>query len=394
MDTRSTRTKKLYYDDSHLQQFEAQVLSCEGQEGRYAVILDKTAFFPEGGGQEADTGWLGEAVVSDVQIVDGQIVHYTDASFEPGSTVTGRLDWEARLRKMQNHSGEHVVCGLAHRIYGCDNVGFHLGSQDVTLDLDCELSRGQIRELELLANRVVAENVAITAECLSEEELQGLEYRSKLELTEDVRIVTIEGYDRCACCAPHVSRTGEIGMIKLLDFMRHKGGVRIHLQCGLDALDDYNEKYDNVAKISALLSAPQERTAEYVERFLGETQQLKQRIYELGRRIIELRLQSVQETPGNICFFEQDMNADGLRALVNGAAEKCGGICAAFSGDDEAGYTYIMGSGSVPLRAKAKEINAALCGKGGGTDAMIQGTVRAARNEIEEYLGVGQCMGR
>ncbi len=383
-----SKTEKLYYIDSHMRSFEAKVLSCEAQGDRFAIILDRTAFFPEGGGQVSDTGRLGEANVLDVQMVGGEIIHYTDAPVAENTAVTGELDWESRFRKMQNHSGEHVVCGLVHRMYGYDNVGFHLGSQDVTLDLNGELDREQIREIELLANRVVAENVDITAECLSDEQLVGLEYRSKLELTEDVRIVTIEGYDRCACCAPHVSKTGEIGMIKLLDFMRYKGGVRIHLQCGLDALEDYNEKYDNVAKISALLSAPQERTAEYVERTLAEIQQYKQRICELNRQIIELKLRGIEETKGNRCFIEQDLGADELRAMVNSAVEKTGGICAAFSGNDESGYNYVIGSRSVPLRSKAKEINSALSGKGGGTDAMIQGSVKASAAQIKAFFEV------
>jgi len=386
MNIGSSATEKLYYVDSHICTFEAKVLSCEQQDDRYAVVLDRTAFFPEGGGQVSDTGRLGGANVTDVQMIDGEIVHYTDAPVAAGETVSGELDWELRFRKMQNHSGEHVVCGLVHRMYGYDNVGFHLGSQDVTLDLNGELDLEQIREIELLANRVVAENVAITAECLSDEQLIGLEYRSKLELTEDVRIVTIEGYDRCACCAPHVSRTGEIGMIKLLDFMRYKGGVRIHMQCGLDALDDYNDKYDNVARISALLSAPQERTAEYVENMLAEVQRYKQKIYELNRQIIEIKLGTLQSVEGNLCIFEQGFGIEELRAMVNGAVDKCTGICAVFSGDDENGYSYVMGSRTIALRSRAKEINSALHGKGGGTDVMIQGSVKATKEEIERYF--------
>ncbi len=384
---KKSQTERLYYKDSHMREFEARVMSCIKSAERFAVVLDKTAFFPEGGGQPADTGKIGSVAVLDVQTVGSELVHYTDKPLESGETYHCVLDWDQRFRRMQNHTGEHIVCGIAHRLYGYDNVGFHIGSQDVTLDLDGELTKEQIRELELLANRIVAENVAVTADFPSAEEIEHMEYRSKLELTEDVRIVTVENVDRCACCAPHVSRTGEIGMIKLLDFMRYKGGMRIHLQCGLDAVEDYNEKYDNILRISALLSAPQEKTAEYVERTLAELQSCKQTIHELNRRLVELKLHNVQPTEGNICFFEPTFGADELRAMVNGGAELCGGICAAFSGDDENGYIYIMGSRSVPLRAEAKKINAALNGKGGGMDAMIQGSVKATRAEIEKYFG-------
>ena len=379
-------TEKLYYSDSSIKSFEAKVISCSEENGRYAVILDKTAFFPEGGGQFADTGALNDCVVSDVQIVDGEIIHYTDKPLEAGEPVRGELDWEQRFRRMQNHTGEHIVCGIANKMYGYDNVGFHLGTHDVTLDLNGELTREQIREIEILANKVVGENVPVTVEFPSQAELEKMEYRSKLELTEDVRIVTIQGYDRCACCAPHVSRTGEIGMIKLLDFMRYKGGVRIHMQCGLDAVDDFNTKYDNIAKISELLSIPQEKTADAVMRVLGEIQNLKQNIYELNKQLVDLKLSGIEQTDGNLCFFEPTFGADELRSMVNGAMSKCGGVCAAFSGDDISGYSYVMGSIKVPLRDAAKLINMQLSGKGGGTDRMIQGRVGAGRSEITEFF--------
>lgn len=379
-------TEKLYYKDSFIKSFEAEVVSCREENGRYAVVISKTAFFPEGGGQFADAGMLGECNVLDVQIVDGEIIHYLDKPLEIGQIVKGELDWETRFRRMQNHTGEHIVCGIAHRMYGYDNVGFHLGTHDVTLDLNGELTREQIREIEILANKVVGENVPVTVDFPSADELDKIEYRSKLELTEDVRIVTIQGYDRCACCAPHVKNTGEIGMIKLLDFMRHKGGVRIHMQCGLDAVDDFNVKYDNIAKISELLSVPQEKTADAVVRVLGEIQNLKQTIYELNQQLVALKLEEIKSTEGNMCFFEPTFGADELRALVNGAVPLCGGVCAAFSGDDSSGYSYIMGSANVPLRSVSKLINTNLSGKGGGTDQMIQGRVSASRKEIVEFF--------
>lgn len=379
-------TEKLYYSDSNIKKFEAKVLSCSEENGKFAIVLDKTAFFPEGGGQFSDTGTLGERVVSDVQTVNGEIIHYANAPLTVGETVEGVIDWEQRFRRMQNHTGEHIVCGIAHKMYGYDNVGFHLGTHDVTMDLNGELTHEQIREIEYLANKAVGENVPVTVEFPTAAELEKMEYRSKLELTEDIRVVTIQGYDRCACCAPHVSRTGEIGMIKLLDFARWKGGVRIHMQCGLDAVDDFNVKYDNIAKISELLSSPQEKTADAVMRVLGEMQSLKQTIHELNRLLVDLKLKETEPTDGNMCFFEPAFGADELRAMVNGAVSKCSGVCAAFSGDDDNGYSYIIGSENVPLRNASKLINSSLSGKGGGTDQMIQGRVSAKRTEIIEFF--------
>ena len=253
-------TEKLYDKDSHLKEFSATVLSCEKSGENYSVILDKTAFFPEGGGQESDRGDIGEAAVLDVRIVSGEIIHCTDRPLNIGEEYACTLNWDRRFRNMQNHSGEHIVSGIVHRLYGLNNVGFHLGAE-MTVDFDGAISREQLLEVERLANKAVFQNVPIRAYYPDEKELKALDYRSKLELTENVRIVDIKGYDLCACCAPHVKKTGEIGLIKILDSFKNKGGERIFIKCGIDALDDYNDKYLNVQKISNLLSVKQYEAA-------------------------------------------------------------------------------------------------------------------------------------
>ena len=225
-------TKKLYDLDSHRRDFTAAVLRCDADGERYAVVLDQTLFFPEGGGQPADTGVLGGARVLDVQITQEAIVHYTDAPLTPGAQVRGEIDWPQRFRRMQGHSGEHIISGLIHSEYGLDNVGFHLGQDTITMDYNGELTWPQLMHIEQLANEAVYRNVPIRTEYPSAERLAQMTYRSKLDLTEDVRIVTVEGYDVCACCAPHVSCTGEIGAIKFTSVMRHRGGIRVTILCG------------------------------------------------------------------------------------------------------------------------------------------------------------------
>ena len=220
-------TKKLYDLDSHRRDFTAAVLRCDADGERYAVVLDQTLFFPEGGGQPADTGVLGGARVLDVQITQEAIVHYTDAPLTPGAQVRGEIDWPQRFRRMQGHSGEHIISGLIHSEYGLDNVGFHLGQDTISMDYNGELTWPQLMHIEQLANEAVYRNVPIRTEYPSPEQLAQMTYRSKLDLTEDVRIVTVEGYDVCACCAPHVSCTGEIGAIKFTSVMRHRGGIRV-----------------------------------------------------------------------------------------------------------------------------------------------------------------------
>lgn len=380
------QTIKLYDADSHLYDFDASVISCEKTDKGFAVVLDKTAFFPEGGGQPADEGTLNGIAVTDVQIKDGIITHTTAEEIPAGSAVKGAVDSEIRFRRMQNHSGEHIVSGLIHKLFGYNNVGFHMGSEDVTLDLDGVLTREDLDKIEMLANRAVYENVNVRAEYPSPEVLKDLDYRSKLDLTENVRIVTIEGYDVCACCAPHVNKTGEIGIIKLLDFLKYKGGVRIHMLCGFDALEDYNRRYKNVAAISAKLSAKQAEVYEAVERLSAELSAEKQAAGELKRQLVAMKIAALEPTDGNMVLVEKNMDMLNLRNLVNEAVQLCGGICAAFSGSDENGYNYIIASKNVPLRAEAKAINAALNGRGGGKDEMIQGSAKASEAEIRAYF--------
>ena len=379
-------TEKLYDRDSHLRAFSATVLRCEPAEKGFRVFLDRTAFFPEGGGQPADTGTLGDAAVLDVQETDGAIAHYTDRALEPGAQVCGEIDWPQRFRRMQGHSGEHIISGIVHRDYGYDNVGFHLGDHEITMDYNGELTWEQLMEIERLANEAVWRNVPICAEYPPQETLAGLEYRSKLDLKENVRIVTVEGYDVCACCAPHVSFTGEIGAIKIVDSMRHRGGVRLTILCGSDAQADYRRKHDQVAAISALLSARQSDVIPAVERLQGEIAALKQTISELNRKCNEQRLRALPETEGNLCIVDVFDDPVAMRELVNAGMQRAGGVCAAFSGTDETGYRYIIGSLHADLRARAKEINAALSGKGGGQPTMIQGSCTAPRAVIEAFF--------
>lgn len=375
-------TEKLYYTDSHMFEFTATVLDCRDTPKGPAVILDRTAFFPEGGGQLADTGSLGAVKVLDVHEKEGEILHYCDGPLMPGERVEGRLDAEQRLVRMQNHSGEHVVSGLAHKLFGCENVGFHMGEDFVTIDFDRELSREQLMEIETLANRAVREDLPVSCTFPEPEVLKSLEYRSKLELTENVRIVEIPGVDRCACCAPHVERTGEIGLIKVLDWERHRGGLRLSLACGMLALRDYRVKQENISAISQALSSKRHETAAAVERLLQEQQKSKERIAALSLELARYMAEDREETEGNICVFDSVLDEVALRELVNLLMEKCRGIAAAFSGDDRRGYRYIMGSRELDMRSLAKELNSLIEGRGGGKARMIQGSASASAAAI------------
>ncbi|MBQ9859877.1 MAG: alanyl-tRNA editing protein [Clostridia bacterium] len=379
-------TEKLYELDSYCRSFAAVVEECRPMDGGYMVRLDRTAFFPEGGGQAADTGRLGDAAVLDVQIVDGEIWHYTDKPLVTEESVQGALDWTVRFSRMQHHTAEHIICGLAHRHYGYENVGFHLGSEDVTLDLSGELTREQLDALEEEANAIVHANVAVTAAIPDPAQLAQITYRSKKEkeLTGPVRLVTIDGVDCCACCAPHVARTGEIGVIKLLDFLRYKGGVRIHLLCGAAALVDYRLRYTQTAAAAAAMSVKQVDFTPAFARLVAERDSLRLALKESHRRIADLQAAAVEPTDRPVYLLGADWDAETLRRIVNRLSERCGGICAAFSGEDGA-YQYVVG-GKADLPAFGKRLNAALNGRGGGSPRQIQGRVQATAKEIEAFF--------
>lgn len=381
-------TKKLYYEDSHRESFHAKVLSCAWNEKKacYEVILDQTVFFPEGGGQYADTGVLGGAKVLDVQERGDEIIHNTDQAVEPGTEVEGTIDYRDRFSKMQQHTGEHIVSGIIHRTFGYDNVGFHLGQELVTMDFNGTFTEDELRQVELEANEAVIKNLQVVVTYPSKEELDRLDYRSKKELTGQVRIVEIPGYDVCACCAPHVERTGEIGIIRLIDAVKYKGGTRVTMVCGFRALKDYRMKEDNVREISRLLSAKPEESAQAVHRLQDEARMWKEKFIRAQSRSMEQILEKLPEDVENYVLFEEDVDKNVARRFVDEGKKKCSGICAIFVGNDETGYRYILGSENVDLKAYSKAFHETLGGKGGGKGEMVQGTVPASEAEVRALV--------
>ena len=387
-------TEKLFYQDSHLAEFEAKVLSCEpvtpdilpGHSNGYAAELDRTAFFPEGGGQYADTGVLGGVRVTDVQEKDGRILHLLESPLEPGTCVKGCIDWEERFMKMQQHSGEHIVSGLVHSTFGYNNVGFHLGSEDCTMDFDGELTKEQLVQIEREANRAVWNNLEIQTLYPSKEELAGMEYRSKIEIEGQVRIIVIPGYDVCACCAPHVSHTGEIGMIKLTHVQRYKGGARVTMLCGVRALEDYEVKQEQAGEISALLCAKENEISESVRHLRDEANSLKYELGEKEKKLVAVKAEMIPKDGKPVCIFTQDIEGDSMRLLMNIVLEAGHIVCAVFHGNESDGYRYVIGSRTQNMREVVKGFNAAFDGRGGGKPEMVQGTARGCENEMRTWI--------
>lgn len=378
---------KLYYDSAYIKEFEAQVLSCqEGKKG-WEITLSATAFYPEGGGQPADTGILGNVRVTDVHEKDGQVIHYTDGPLPVGEMVRGVIDWDRRFQHMQEHSGEHLVSGLIHQRFGYDNVGFHMGTDEVTIDFNGALEWADLMAIEEKANGMIWENLEISAVYPEKDELDAMEYRSKKELTGAVRIVSIPGGDVCACCGTHVECTGEIGLVKFLSMIHYKGGVRISLLCGKRAVEDYERKRDQVQRISVLLSARPGEIARAVEKLKDEDAKLQEKLVAAYDKLLASEVRGIKEGDGDIFILEPDFEAIQLRHLVNRLLEeKKGRTVLALGGVTEGSFLYVLGSRDGDMRRLSRELNGLLNGRGGGSAQMAQGTFFATKDQLQAIL--------
>ena len=378
-------TEKLYEADAYRKAFTARVVSCrEGTRG-WETVLDRTAFYPEGGGQAGDTGVLSGVRVTDTREQNGEIVHYCDSALPTGGEVSGTIDWARRFDLMQQHSGEHIVSGLVHRRFGYHNAGFHMGASVTAIDFDGVITPEELSEIERRANEAVWADVPVTASFPPPEELEKIEYRRKKELTGAVRIVTIPGADVCACCGTHVARTGEIGLIRFLSCQKLRGGVRVELVCGARAYDYTAAVMEQNRRVSNLLSAGPLETAEAVRRLQTECQEVSYRLVGLENRLFALRAEAISGE-GDALLFEPGLTPDALRRLCGAVMKRRGGLCAVFSGNDNTGYKYAIGQAEGDVRAFVKEMNAALHGRGGGKPSFAQGSLSASRAEIEAFF--------
>ena len=382
----SSQTEKLFYNNSHQKSFEATVLSCQKKENYYEIVLDQTAFFPEGGGQYADTGYLGDAKVLDVQEQEGQILHRTDQELPVGEKVTGQLDWELRFMKMQQHTGEHIVSGIVHERYGYENVGFHLGNEDCTMDFNGEIPVEDLQEIEFRANQAVWENLKIQILYPSKEEEKEMTYRSKIEITGQVRVVIVPGYDACACCAPHVKRTGEIGTLNVQSLSNYKGGVRISILSGFRALEEEQKKSQIISAISGTLSANQELLPQLVEKLKQSNQDLKYKLAQAKQKLIDQKIKEIPAEQENVLLFETDLDTPVMRNAINGLVEAHDGICGIFVEKEDGGYNFIIGSKTKDCREIAALLREKTGARGGGSAAMIQGSVTADEKVLREIL--------
>lgn len=377
-------TEKLFYQDPFLLDFTARVLSCQAGKDGWAVTLDRTAFYPEGGGQPADHGVLGDAAVTDTREREGVIVHTCDRPLPVGQEVRGQVDAARRLDLMQQHSGEHMVSGLICETFHCDNVGFHIGHDLVTIDFNAQLTMADLAEIEARVNRYIWTDRPVEITYPSPQELEALPYRSKKALTGQVRIVTWPGADCCACCGVHVRSSGQVGLVKLLSCQKFREGVRIEMAAGGRALAYCSAVLEQNRQVSHLLSAKPLDTAAAVER-------LQRQVYQLQGRVMALEAEDFARKAeqyagaGDVLLVEGGMSGESLRKLCDAVQATCGGRCAVFAGEGNA-YQYAIGHPGGDLRQLVKALNAALSGRGGGKPAFVQGSVQADAHQIQSFF--------
>ena len=381
-------TERLYELNSHLYSFSAAVTELRETDGATWVVLDRTAFFPEGGGQAGDVGSIGGTAVTDTQICKGIVLHRVVdvGGLTVGAQVDCAVDGKLRFRRMQAHSGEHIVSGLAFSLYGASNVGFHMDDLLMTVDFDRYLQKEQLRALEKKANACVWADLAVRAWRPSAQELKTLRYRSKLDSTEGLRLVSIEGIDLCACCAPHVERTGEIGLIKILSAVSHRGGVRITLVCGEAAYEDYALKYENTLLSADLLKAPHNAVPQAIEALQQKEEALRQTLRVASDKYVRQVAESVVGGEGHGLIFAPDSEGEELGRIAAAAASRFGGFCAVFSGDDRKGYRFSILYPNEKYIPFTKELLRSVNGRGGGSGLLIRGSCAAVRAQIENAL--------
>lgn len=387
-------TKKLYYEDCYRTRFSGIVTGTGCDDAGNYVLLDQTLFFPEGGGQPADQGSLNGHTVWDVQELEGEIRHYIkdysgeDKAARPLSTgdpVDAIIDWDRRFDLMQQHSGEHIVSGFIHTRLGYDNVGFHMGEKFITIDLNGLIDTDQLREIEAEVNRYIWQDKPVEAFYASDEEIHTLDYRSKLDLEEEVRLVRFPGADLCACCGLHVKTTGQIGLIKLVSVHRFRQGVRIEMLSGKRAFDYLNEHDRQNSTIAVELSSKPENTAEAVGRLKEENFRLRGEIIRLEKEK-NAQLADRMKGQGDVLVFAGNLSPVEIRKSADEILNVCGGICVLMSGDDSQGYRYAAGIRDGDIRELVKEMNQKLNGRGGGKPFFAQGSLKGDRANLEKFF--------
>lgn len=395
---------ELYYREPNRKDFDAVVTSCVPEGEGFAIELDDTAFYPTGGGQPGDRGTLtigtgDEQVVAHVREAVpgkgvGEVIHYADTALPVGASVHGALDWTWRRDNMEAHTGEHIVSGIVHALFGYNNVGFHMGERCIEVDFDGVLTADDALDVERRANAAIRRDVSVEALLPSPTELAAMDYRSKKDHEGQIRVVRIAGVDSCACCGTHVSSTGQVGLIKILRLTTKKKRTRLELLCGRRALEACEKAMQSLRETSNFLTVGDDEVPEAVRRLSAEKDELKHQLKQADRTQIDQYVATLAPEGSLAVCFLPGLDVDDLRYLCECILERTPAtICAGLSPveGDGSRLAYVMASSGADLRAACKELNARLGGRGGGKPQMVQGswttTHEAAEAAIREVLG-------
>ena len=377
---------ELFYKDAYVREFDAKVIECREYKKGYDVVLEDTAFYPEGGGQPFDLGTLDGIEVFDVQRDAQDVIHhYAKEALEVGKLVHGVIDWNRRFDFMQNHSGEHIVSGLIHKHFGYENVGFHMG-EVIQIDISGPLDWNQLMMIEQEANEIIYQNIPVQITFPSNEKLDSIPYRLKKELQGKVRIVTIENADICACCETHVKNTGEIGLIKILSFMKHKNGIRFDLVCGKRALAYMRKEHDACKEVSCLLSAKPLEIHIATKKLLNNNLNLLNEKKQCMQKLLEMKLETYTQEKEYVIDFEEGLDRVSLMTYANALLEEKHIPTVCVFNKQEDGYMYIILSKKINLQEYVKQLNTELSGRGGGKKEVIQGSFQSDAETIENVL--------
>ncbi|MCR5451930.1 MAG: alanyl-tRNA editing protein [Lachnospiraceae bacterium] len=391
-------TEKLYDNDAYATSFSATVLEItpikisETCSDVYDLVLDKTLFFPEAGGQTSDKGIISPESDSNAIFevihtsIENDIIHHTisahtTSELHPGDIVSGEINFELRYNNMQQHTGEHIFSGIVHKIYGYDNVGFHLSEDIVTMDYNGEFTKHQISELEICANEAIVACHPITCYYPSDKELENIDYRCKKELTGPIRIVHIDDIDDCACCAPHTKNTSEVGLLKIVGYERYKGGSRFTIVCGTRALKDYRVKQKICTNASSVLSVPYTELEEAVSSLLKERNELRQKLHNMNMTEIS---QTAEKSSKRFLIIDTDDDG-AVRNGVNILMEKSDTPCGIFFGNDKDGYRFILGHKNGDARELITRLKESFECRGGGKPQMVQGQVFTSYDDLNKF---------
>ena len=377
-------TRKLFYEDCNLAQFSARVLSCGETERGFSVVLDQTAFYPEGGGQPWDLGTLNGIPVLEVRECDGLVIHICREPLAPDSTVQGSVDWDRRFALMQQHTGEHIVSGIVNRRFGWHNVGFHMGSEIVTIDFDGPIDPEALAEIEAEANRRVWENLPVRCWYPSPEELPNVGYRTKKQLPWPVRIVEIPGSDKCACCGVHVAFTGQVGLIKLLSCVKFHQGVRIEMACGKNALSILSKIYEQNRQVSQAFSAKLLETGEAARKMNEALAKEKYRATELQKKMFAQIAESYRGQ-ARVVRFEPDLSSALVRELAEKIAGVCTGAAIVYSGSDGR-LDLCMARPGGDVKELGERLKKELGARGGGKSGFFQGSVPCTAEQLRGFF--------